>query len=478
MLSRARGWLGRRTATQLAAGMGGLAALALTGSLFLTGAAVRADQRQQAALAALDDYGALVEKLGAEINLSNGRLTEADAAFLSAWLSAFQSGPTREIRSLEETCRTGRGGAGVRFLRGPVGKPAGLAALETAPGEPMARLGEGVRVVRLARGALCPGRAVEAVVVERRVGALDLIVGRVVDPPGAAWGWAAGAVVGLGLLLLAIGLAAAGFARRRLTGAVSEVSRALDRAAVGDFSVRAPATALAPELTELTGHVNATLDRLEELVRWMRDSADQMAHDFRTPLARASTRLDRLGEAATEEERRALAEAAREDLSRLSRAMTEALALRDGEAWTFEPVALDELARQLADLYGPLAEDKGVALRIDVEPVSVLGVRSLLQRAAANLADNAVKYSPAGGVVTLTVRAEGEGGWLRVADQGPGFPSDAQDDAATVARNQAEGRESHAMGLGFVRAVLRRHGGGLTIDDGAPGAVVTARFPR
>jgi signal transduction histidine kinase len=280
-------------------------------------------------------------------------------------------------------------------------------------------------------------------------------------------------------LLLAIGLAAAGFARRRLTGAVSEVSRALDRAAVGDFSVRAPATALAPELTELTGHVNATLDRLEELVRWMRDSADQMAHDFRTPLARAQTRLDRLGLATTQAERRALAEAAREDLSRLSRAMTEALALRDGEAWTFEPVALDDLARQVGELYEPLAEERGVAITLDVEPASALGVRSLLQRAAANLADNALKFSPAGGTVVLVVRRDGAGAWLSVADQGPGFAPGALDDAvATVARHHDEGRESHGLGLAFVQAVLRRHGGSLTIDDAAPGAVVTARFPR
>ena len=465
------GWMARRSSAQLAAAMGVLAALALSGSLLVTGAAVRMDQREKAALAALDDYGAMVSKLGSEASLSADRLTEADATWLSAWLSAFQDGPGREARSLEETCRTGRGGAGVRYIRAPVGKPAGLAALETARGERLGRLGEGVHVVRLAKGELCPSRAVEVVVVRRSFGALDIAVGRVVDRSGQAWGWAAAAVIATGLLLLVIGLAAAAVARRRLTAAVAEVSRALDRAAVGDFSLRAPETALAPELTELTGQVNRTLDRLDELLSWLRDSADQLAHDFRTPLARASVRLERLRATATTPEARQLVDEARADLDRISRSMNEAMALRDGEAWVFESVRLDELAAQAAELYQPLAEERGVSIRVAGEPASVLGVRSLLQRAATNLVDNAVKFSPDGGVVTLTAGMRDGRPVLIVADQGPGFSAGAQP------APDAD-RESHGMGLAFVRAILKRHGGSLTVDDGRPGAVVTARFSR
>ncbi len=467
------GWLARRTSTQLAAAMGVLAALALSGSLLITGAAVRMDQREKAALAALDDYGAMVSKLGSEASLSADQLTEADAAWLSAWLSAFQDGPARGARTLEETCRTGRGGAGVRFIRAPVGKPAGLAALETARGERAGRLGEDVHVVRLGPGDLCPSRAVEVVVVRRAFGALDIAVGRVVDRSGDAWGRAVAAVIGTGLLLLVIGLAAAAVARRRLTAAVAEVNRALDRAAVGDFSLRAPETALAPELTELTGQVNRTLDRLDELLSWLRDSADQLAHDFRTPLARASVRLDRLRATATTPEARKLIDEARSDLAQISRSMNEAMALRDGEAWAFESVRLDELAAQAAELYQPLADERGVAIRVGSEPVAVLGVRSLLQRAVTNLVDNAVKYSPEGGVVTLTVVLRDGSARLSVADQGPGFAPGQRSEP-----DGGEARESHGMGLAFVRAILKRHGATMTVDDAGPGAVVTAHFSR
>lgn len=468
-------WLGRRTTTQLAAGVAVLSALALTASLLVTGAAVRQEQRQTAALAALDDYSAMVEKLNVEGGMASETITAADATYLSNWLTAFQNGPARrgEAQTLEEACRTGRGGAGVRFIRAPVGKPAGLAALEAVRGVRAPRLGADVWLVRLEAGALCPGRSVEVVVVRRSVGGLDIAVGRVVDRSGAAWARAVAVVIGIGVLLLAAGLAIATFARRRLTNAVAEVSRALDRAAVGDFSVRAPATEIAPELTELSEHVNQTLDRLEELLAWLRDSADQLAHDFRTPLARASARLDRLAATAEGPETRRLAAEARGDLDALIRAMNEAMALRDGEAWSFETVRLDTLAAQAVDLYGPLAEERGVSIRLRSAEATVLGVRSLLQRAIANLVDNAVKYSPDGGAVEVSVGCDGDGPWLSVADQGPGFSGEAV--PATAAGPEPE---SHGMGLAFVRAILRRHGASMTIDDARPGAVVTARFSR
>jgi len=477
-LTWVRDWLSRRTSTQLASGLAVMAAVALTGSLVLTGQAVRMDQRQQAALAALADYGAMASKLGAESSLDASSLTAADAVYLSGWLSAFQSGPTREARSLEETCRTGRGGAGVRFIRAPVGKPAGLAALENDAVR-MPRLGEDVYRLTLARGVLCPGRAVEVIVVRRPVGSLQIVVGRVVDRSGQAWGWAVLAVAITGALILISGLTASTYARRRMVHAITEVSQALDRAAVGDFSRRAPEVGVAPELTELTVQANRTLDQLEELLAWLRDSADQLAHDFRTPLARATARLERLGDSDDADERARLGREAADDLRALTRAMNEAMALREGEAWRFEPVRLDELAAAAADLYQPLAEANGVTIVVKGPPVEALGVRSLLQRAAANLVDNAVKFSPDGGQVTLRAFMDGDRPSLSVADEGPGIdPRRLADPALRHASAGAEGRESHGMGLTFVRAILKRHGAEMTIDDAGPGAIVTAHFSR
>jgi signal transduction histidine kinase len=252
----------------------------------------------------------------------------------------------------------------------------------------------------------------------------------------------------------------------------SMVSEVLDRAGMGDFSRRAPDVSVVSELSELSGQVNRTLDRLEELLSWLRDSADQLAHDFRTPLARASARLEPMTVAEDPAERARLGAEARRDLADITRAMTEAMALRDGEAWLFESVRLDVLAEAAVELYQPIADLRDIVIVAEGEPVSVLGVRSLLQRAVANLVDNAVKFSPDGGRVVIHAWAAEDGPALSVADQGPGMP------AGGPPAKAASGQDSHGMGLTFVRAILRRHGGRMTIDDAEPGAVVTARFSR
>lgn len=463
-------WMARRTLTQLAVGLAVMAAIALTGSLLITGRAARQDQRQQAALSALADFGAMASKLPADSMMDASAMTEADAAYMSAFLSAFQDGPTRNVTTLEQTCRTGQGGAGVRFIRAPVGKPAGLLALETSRARRLPNLGEGVFLIRLEPGQLCPGRGVEVIVVKRPIGSLSIIVGRVVDPSGVAWRWAVLAVALTGALILVSGLTAAMFARQRLTSAIAEVSTVLDRAALGDFSRRAPDIAVAPELTQLSNQVNRTLDRLEELLSWLRDSADQLAHDFRTPLARASARLDKLMETEDPIERMRLGEDVGRDIAEITRAMNEAMALRDGEAWTFESVRLDVLAEAAVELYQPIADARDIRIVAEGEPVSVLGVRSLLQRAVANLVDNAVKFSPDGGQVTIRAWDAEDGPALSISDEGPGMSGGP----SASPRNA----DSHGMGLTFVRAILRRHGGRMTIDDARPGAIVTARFSR
>lgn len=454
-------WLERRTSTQLTAALAVLAAVALAGSLLITGHAAQLDQRQQAAFAALADVTAIAVALPPD-----GVAAGADAATLSAILAALQDEPDDQAITLEETCRTGRGGAAVRLIRPPIGEPFGLAALETAPTRRLVNLGAGVHLVRLAPGDLCLNRAVEVVIVRRSVGGLEVTVGRVVDPAGAAGRRAVLAVFGVGVLILTAGLTAATVARRRLTTALARVTKALDRAAVGDFSYRAPEVSVAPELAELSGQVNRTLDRLDELLTWLRDSADQLAHDFRTPLARASARLDQLASSEDAGVRDRLIRETRQDLADVSRAMTEAMALRDGEAWSFESVRLDTLARSTVELYEPIAEQRGIRLSAEVKPVAVMGVRSLLQRAVANLVDNAVKFSPDGGAVIIRARPTDDGAILSVADQGPGM-------------GKGEARsDSHGMGLAFVRASLRRHGARLTIEDAAPGTIVTAHFTR
>jgi signal transduction histidine kinase len=119
-----------------------------------------------------------------------------------------------------------------------------------------------------------------------------------------------------------------------------------------------------------------------------------------------------------------------------------------------------------------LAARLGVRLRLQLpaDCGQMLGWRTALEGALANLVDNAVKFSPEGGVVTLRAFQEAEGAAISIADQGPGMSGPIP--------VKVEGTDSHGMGLAFARAILRRHGGRMTIDDAVPGAIVTAHFPR
>ena len=147
--------------------------------------------------------------------------------------------------------------------------------------------------------------------------------------------------------------------------------------------------------------------------------------------------------------------------------MNEALALRDGEAWAFESIRLDKVCRAAIELYEPLADQRSIRFETELSPAETLGVASLLQRAIANLVDNAVKYSPDGGVIRLKTHTNGEQSEVVVADQGPGMEATADEVPADV--------DSHRMGLAFVRAIVRRHGGELMIASGPEGSTITMR---
>lgn len=450
----------------LAALVAVLAAAALTASLAVTHNAVRGEQRQRAALAALRDFSALLSKMDALIQPAPESDTvetaAPDADEIARWLAVFQGRAGAES-SVADACSGRIPNLGVRWVRAPDGRTAGFRALAEARARPMESAGPNVFLLRLPAGTLCPGRAVEVVAVRDNTGPMRVIIGRVVERTGRAWGVAAMAVAAMGVLLLAFGLASAGWARARMVSGVRRINASLEQAGRGDFSEAIPVQEMTGDLRVLTNQVNLTLGRLQELLVWLRDTSDQLAHDFRTPLARARARLDQFGDTGEA----ALVEQARADLRFLTQAMNESLALRDGEAWAFESVRLDQVCAAAIDLYEPIAEGRDIRFETELTQAETLGVASLLQRAVANLVDNAVKYSPDGGVVRIKACEEGGRAVVSVADQGPGME-------ATQTEGPLDG-DSHRMGLAFVRAIVRRHGGVLDIETGPQGSTVTMR---
>ncbi|WP_321926706.1 sensor histidine kinase [Paraburkholderia guartelaensis] len=280
---------------------------------------------------------------------------------------------------------------------------------------------------------------------------------------------AAGAV--LALLAAAAGGLVLGMRQIRR---VREIRRVTECIARGDLDRRLPVGG-DDELDMLAHLVNHMLDEVERLMGEVKGACDGIAHDLRTPLVHLHTLLARVAERDSVRGDAAgavLLDQARTETGQLLerfRAM-----LRISEIGTlqrrggFATVDLHELVQELADLYEPLAESRELEWRITAEPVAEIhGDRALLFEAFNNLIDNAIKFAPQGGVVSVTLRSTPLGPLLEVADNGPGI---APGERAAVLQRFYRGEAvrhiaGSGLGLCVVAAVMRVHDFTLRIDD-------------
>jgi signal transduction histidine kinase len=290
-----------------------------------------------------------------------------------------------------------------------------------------------------------------------------------------------GAVVCAGL---AGGLTLTAGALRPLRDLTTTVRSILER---GPAAARVPVRGHTDALDELGVLVNRMLDRIESLVAGMRASLDNVAHDLRTPVTRLrGTAEAALRNAATLEEcRGALADCVEES----ERVMTMLNALMDlAEAETGvmqlrpEPIDVRDLVQDAVELYAPVAEEKQVALQVDVPAgLRIEGDRNRLAQVVANLLDNAVKYTPPDGriVVSATWRPE-RGAEITVADNGAGI---AQEDLPRIWDRLYRGDRSRSqrglgLGLSLVKAIVRAHGGTVAVaSTPGEGSTFTLRLP-
>jgi signal transduction histidine kinase len=321
-----------------------------------------------------------------------------------------------------------------------------------------------------------PARGME----ERLPGGPRLFVGADVGEAEAYVRKIIHALWGAGALTIVLGLAGGLLVSRDVSRNAAALTSLIDRARSGDLAARAPVRGSGDEYDELAAGLNDMLARLERSIGGLRHAGDAIAHDLRSPLTRLRARLEAamIDADAGRSDAKAALHQALEDTDGVLRTFAAVLAIARLEA---APEAQGQsrfdaggLVGDIAELYEPLAEDKGVEFRAELQPgLTMNGNREFVAQAVANLLDNAAKYTPAGGAIMLRVRRRASGDVeISVTDTGPGIPE--SDRARVVERfvrlENSRNAPGAGLGLSLVAAVARAHQGHLELSEG-PGAV-------
>jgi signal transduction histidine kinase len=287
--------------------------------------------------------------------------------------------------------------------------------------------------------------------------------------------------VGLALTV-ALGVLGGYIFSRTIMGRIESITRTCRSIMSGDLSKRVPVSRRNDELSRLSLSINSMLDQIERLMRGMQQVSESVAHDLRTPLTRLRSRLENSLRHVDDPAQRGAIEGALEDADSLLATFAALLRVARAEAGTqknFVDIDLHTLAEEVADLYGPLAEDKGLGFITRFEQnLFVKGDPNLLAQALANLIDNAIKYTDDGAVSVILTSQKGQPIFI-VSDTGPGIPDEYKDKVLERLFRLEQSRTSPGSGLGLalVAAVAKSHGLELTLEDNAPGLKVSLRFP-
>jgi len=273
----------------------------------------------------------------------------------------------------------------------------------------------------------------------------------------------------------------------RLTRPIRELRRATDRVAAGDLSAEVRRTGTA-DLDALADDFNIMVSRLRQRDDQSRDFVMKVTHDLRTPLTAIRGHTAAMIDGIVPEHMLAASlQAVDGEAQRLERMVADLLDLARMEARRFRlsVVSADpsEIVERTVAAHAARARESGVDLGCDVDGGPAIETDpGRMEQIVANLVDNAIRWTPPGGTVTVSSRALGTGGVeVDVSDSGPGVPPSQREEvfAPFTSRETPDGRTGTGLGLAICRQLARALGGDVTVGD-APqgGARFLLRLPR
>lgn len=271
---------------------------------------------------------------------------------------------------------------------------------------------------------------------------------------------------------------------RMIAVRVNAIAQTASAVGAGRMEDRVPLSGSGDAFDALGEAINAMLDRIGMLIAELRMVTDGLAHDLRSPITRMVSVLERARLETDEPGAQAALETVSAEADKLLAMLSTALLISRAEAGIgrdrFQPVDMGAFLEDLAEVYGPLAEDKGFAIRIDQPAVLRVEMdRELLGQAVGNLIENAIRYAQGGTAITLGARRTGAGVDVIVADDGPGIAPERRAEALRRFGRLDPARTTAGTGLGLslVTAVAVMHGGAFRLEDNGPGLRAVLTLP-
>jgi signal transduction histidine kinase len=289
------------------------------------------------------------------------------------------------------------------------------------------------------------------------------------------------ALVVAGLLGLLCGVLTARYVGRR----ISDFARVANRFSPRDLSQRVPVSRAGDAFDRLAAQINAMLDRISALMEELRLLTDSLAHDLRSPVSRLRSAAHAAAESGDPAEQEELLGSVIRQADALMRILTAVLEISRSEALTgrkqFNWFDVGELASELAEMYDPLADERGASLEYErpARPVPLFGHRQLLAQAVSNLVENAIRYGSAGGEIRVRVQPGERRIRVEVGDRGPGIPAERRDEARRRFGRLDSSRSDEGAGLGLAlaEAIAHLHEGELRLTDNRPGLLTILELP-
>jgi signal transduction histidine kinase len=285
-----------------------------------------------------------------------------------------------------------------------------------------------------------------------------------------------------------MGLTGGLFMSRNFLRRIDAITEASHGIMAGELSGRMPVTGSGDEIDRLSSSLNDMLSQIERLMQGMREVSSNVAHDMRSPLTRLRAGVEAALRSRDPKEYEEALQSTITECDSLLKTFNALLSIAQAEAGQtrtdLEHFNAHEILQDVAELYGPLLEDEGGSLALEVEPdLPVKGSRQLLAQVINNLIDNALKYgaNETTGKVDLVVRGARVGNWVEISvvDHGPGIGAADRDRVLQrfVRLDNSRSKPGNGLGLSLVASVMTMLGGNFELQDNNPGLVAVLRLP-